>query len=714
MTRILPILAAGIVCGLLTACPNREPIGATSAPDPAPAAAVPAPAIASTAPVPTPASSASEGPVQLTRGPYLQAASPDAIHLVWRVRREIQPAVRYGASWNSLDQSVPAEAITLRRTLAAGGSTNGALPLHSAPAGTIQYEVKITGLKPDTRYYYSVFDGARSLTPEDEEHYFTTLPVPGTPRPLRMWVVGDSGMANTFQKNSHAAMRDFVKKENRPLDLYLHVGDMAYGSGLDSEFQLTFFQIYQDTLRNTVCWPALGNHEGKTSNGPKGIGPYFDAYIVPTDGESGGVASGTEQYYSFDIGRVHFICLNSYDTSRKADGVMAQWLKADLEKTKQDWLIVFFHHPPYTKGSHDSDDIRGDKELVEMRENIMPILEGGGVDLVLAGHSHIYERSYLIDGAYNTPTTAAGSVLDDGDGNPAGSGPYKKSAGLPPHQGTVAVVAGHGGAKLGRKSGPSPVMFASILEYGSFLLDLDGDTLIGRMLDSKGEIRDTFQVIKRGQVQLAAIANPKPPGPFTGSILPLPRVGGTENSATRELPGSFVTVIPRGAEWEYLGGKDPGADWTTATGGWPVGKAGFGYGDDDDVTIIKDMRGRYRFLCIRREFELTGKEDLAKLGLAIAYDDGFICYLNGREAARANVDEGNLQAARGIKSYDSRGKFRWFSLADAAAALKPGKNVIAIEVHNDDLDSSDLTLDPWVIQATGALPAGGKDPDDDE
>ncbi len=151
--------------------------------------------------------------------------------------------------------------------------------------------------------------------------------------------------------------------------------------------------------------------------------------------------SGTEAYYAFDIGRVHFICLDSHDLSRQANGEMALWLKADLEMVDADWLIAFWHHPPYTKGTHDSDR---ETQLIEMRELILPILESSGVDLVLAGHSHIYERSMLIDGAYATPTVADGVVLDDGDGNPDGNGAYRKSAALNPNEGTVAVVAGHG------------------------------------------------------------------------------------------------------------------------------------------------------------------------------------------------------------------------------------------------------------------------------
>ena len=96
-------------------------------------------------------------------------------------------------------------------------------------------------------------------------------------------------------------------------------------------------------------------------------------------GEAGGLASGKEAFYSYEIGTVHFICLDSHDLSRKPDGEMALWLRADLERTKAKWLIAYWHHPPYTKGSHDSDR---EKQLVEMRTYIMPILESGGIDPV--------------------------------------------------------------------------------------------------------------------------------------------------------------------------------------------------------------------------------------------------------------------------------------------------------------------------------------------
>ena len=287
---------------------------------------------------------------------------------------------------------------------------------------------------------------------------------------------------------------------------------MAYGDGTDRQFQRNFFEIYQNTLKNVVTWATMGNHEGYTSRGRTGIGPYYDAYVMPTNAEAGGVASGTEAYYSFNIGNIHYVCLDSHDLDRKPTGAMAQWLRQDLEAANADWLIAFWHHPPYTKGSHDSDN---EGQLTEMRTHIMPILEAGGVDMVFTGHSHIYERSMLMDGAYETPTFAEGKILDDGDGNPDGDGAYRKSAGLNPHEGTVQIVAGHGGAGVSRR-GTMPVMREIIVEHGSVIIDVEGDTLTGRMLDKHDEIRDLFQIVKRGEVNLEPIENPWQPEKMDG------------------------------------------------------------------------------------------------------------------------------------------------------------------------------------------------------
>jgi len=442
----------------------------------------------------------------LSRHPYVQMTTPDSAAVLWRTTGGTIPIVRYGPAPGVYEHEVlPVQIVTKLGPDLQG--VPGLKRLHSAPPGTYQYEAGIFGLDPGTTYYYGVFDNDQLLAGGDAEHRLTTLPQPGTTTPLRLWVTGDTGEGSESQIAGFEGMKNFVAADGRPIDAYLHLGDMAYEEGTDTEFSRNFFDIYSELLRNTTCWPTMGNHEGATSSGVTQEGPYYDSYVVPTLGEAGGEASGTEAYYSFDIGSVHFICLDSYDLDRSPKGAMAQWLHDDLAMANADWLIAFWHHPPYTKGTHNSDI---ESELIEMREFIMPILESGGVDLVLTGHSHIYERSMLIDGAYSTPTTKEGVILDDGDGNPEGNGAYLKSGALNPNEGTVAIVAGNGEGAA-RASGVMPVMRSIVSEVGSVIIDIDDDTLTAKMINTDTEVRDEFQIIKRGKVTQQIVENPWQP-----------------------------------------------------------------------------------------------------------------------------------------------------------------------------------------------------------
>lgn len=460
----------------------------------------------------------------LLRGPYLQSVSDTSIHIVWRTRGPIEPVIRYGEKVSKLAQHSLSENVHVRISSDVEGLSFPQLHIETAEArnkrkskrkknhtgarNIFQYEVQISGLTPNTKYYYQVLDGTDALTAQQDDNlFFTTSPIPGTDAPVRIWVVGDSGTGDRNQRKVYEAMQGYIAETKRPLDLFVHVGDMAYSDGVNYEFDKGFFNVYTDVLYQTPLWTSMGNHEGRTSRGMTQTGPYYDAYVLPTRGESGGVPSGTEAYYSFDRGRIHFVCLDSHDLDRLSTGPMATWLREDLNQADADWLIAFWHHPPYTKGSHDS-DLEG--QLIEMRREIMPIMEEAGVDIVLTGHSHIYERSMLVDGAYATPTVAEGVILDDGDGNPEGDGPYRKSAGLHAHEGAVQVVTGHGGAEIGR-GGTMPIMREIIVEHGSTILDVDGDTLMGHMINKDGVVRDIFSIVKQGKVEVKRIENPWQP-----------------------------------------------------------------------------------------------------------------------------------------------------------------------------------------------------------
>ena len=309
------------------------------------------------------------------------------------------------------------------------------------------------------------------------------------------------------------------------------LGDNAYGDGTDEQYQRAVFDMYPSILQKSVLWSTLGNHDGQSASSASESGPYYDLFTLPRGGEVGGLATGTEAYYSFDFGNIHFVCLNSYDVDRSTSGPMLTWLQSDLMATNATWIIAFWHHPAYSKGSHDSDS---DTRMREMRENALPILESYGVDLVLAGHSHSYERSMLIDGHYGFSNTFGPShVVDGGDGDPSGDGAYQKSLPVLPNEGAVYAVAG----SSGRISGGSldhPVMILNLNLLGSMILDFDSTVLDASFLDSTGTIRDTFQIIKGN-------GTPTPTQTQSSTETPVPTLTFTATETSTETPVPTLT-----------------------------------------------------------------------------------------------------------------------------------------------------------------------------
>jgi hypothetical protein len=177
---------------------------------------------------------------------------------------------------------------------------------------------------------------------------------------------------------------------------------------------------------------------------------------------------------------------------------MLTWLKADLEANMSDWLIAFWHSPPYSKGSHDSDNLLDNfGNMTEMRVNAVQLLESYGVDLVLSGHSHIYERSHLINGHYGFSTSLTPTMVKDaGSGRTEDTGAYiKPGAGPVANQGAVYVVAGCSGWATSR-TGYHPIMYFDELQVGSLIIDINGKRLDARFLRETGAIDDHFTILK--------------------------------------------------------------------------------------------------------------------------------------------------------------------------------------------------------------------------
>lgn len=130
---------------------------------------------------------------------------------------------------------------------------------------------------------------------------------------------------------------------------------------------------------------------------------------------------------------------------------------------------------------------------------------------------------------------------------------------------------------------------------------------------------------------------------------------------------------------------------------WAWGRAGFGYGDDDDATVFPKMQKRFRSIYVRRTFDWDKEKMPESLVMRLRYDDGVVVYLNGEEILRKGV-EGSGNTVQSVEGHEAT-SWEQFVLKRAVKHLKKGKNVIAIEVHNQNLGSSDLSLDAalWLV-----------------
>ncbi len=430
----------------------------------------------------------------LTRGPYLQVGKEDSITIRWRTDLPTDSKVTWGFSYGNYPNSKVLSELTT------------------------EHIVRIGGLTADRKYWYTIGSTTQTLQSAGS-NYFLTLPRANTPRKLRFLALGDCGNASANQVNVKNTFLEF--NGNNDVDAMILLGDNAYNSGTDEEYQAKFFDIYKDDiLRNIKLYPAPGNHDYGNTTANTGLRnlPYHQIFNVPMAGEIGGVPSGVTNYYSFNIGDVHFISLDSYgkddaNTTYMYDtsGAQATWLKADLAANTKKWTVAYFHHPPYTKTSHTSDT---ETDLIAIRERFVRILERNGVDLVLCGHSHGYERSYLLKGFYNTYAsplldanfnssthTATGNLQNAKYDGTANSCAYAYNSGKYNH-GSMYIVSGSAGQIGGTTAGyPQNCMYYSDVTNGGCLyFEVDSNRLDVKFISYATAptpvIRDQFTIFK--------------------------------------------------------------------------------------------------------------------------------------------------------------------------------------------------------------------------
>jgi tartrate-resistant acid phosphatase type 5 len=208
----------------------------------------------------------------------------------------------------------------------------------------------------------------------------------------RFAVIGDFGSGD----ENEAAVAELVSSWNP--DFIVSLGDTNYPKGAASSIDNNVRQYYGSFVESQRFYSALGNHDLMTEDGR----PYFDYLTLP----------GNERFYTFTQGAIQFFALNSNPSEPLGiakDSEQAAWLQEELAKSTAPFRIVFFHHAPYSSGDHGS--------IAEMQWDFAE----WGVDAVLAGHEHDYERLshdgilYIVNGLGGAEIRGFKSTIDQSE-----------------------------------------------------------------------------------------------------------------------------------------------------------------------------------------------------------------------------------------------------------------------------------------------------------
>jgi hypothetical protein len=272
---------------------------------------------------------------------------------------------------------------------------------------TITQHARVGNLEPDTTYVYSVLsDGAPAV-----QGTFTTAPAGRVP--FRFTSFGDIGSGNpAWSKSSLNAITATAQIEQFDPVVHILNGDLSYANVNQASMPAVWADFMNNTMPSSMYrpWmPTLGNHEVEAGNGPLGYLSYHTRYTLPENH-----TAFNQNWYKFQVGSVLFIALDNNDVVYENDGgaylgttnalyllgyshgAQEAWLEHTLRNAAQDptvdWIIAFMHQPAMSTSSSGSGSDLG------IRQTWMPLFYQYGVDLVLCGHDHDYERSYSVRG----------------------------------------------------------------------------------------------------------------------------------------------------------------------------------------------------------------------------------------------------------------------------------------------------------------------------
>ncbi|WP_169815716.1 fibronectin type III domain-containing protein [Pseudotamlana agarivorans] len=344
--------------------------------------------------------------------PYLQAATPNSIYVNWKTDNGTNPTIIYGTDATNLN-------------LSATGTTVNLEPKDSDYHTPYHYHtIKLTGLTPNTGYYYKASSGTNDVS---DIHYFKTPPALGdSSGVLRFIALGDHQLINyngkPYMKFNELVQASKAKAEElygSPLadhfNLIMNDGDQVDYGKLE-HYEKIHFEKTSYITPDLPLITAVGNHEvygGSYQNGA--LQAYYDHFVLDDNFSYGGINSGTERYYAYQMANVLFMV---FDTELQST-TQQNWATDVINYAKTDsnigWIISIAHRP-YQAEQYSND------YSAWFANTIVPILHSTEkYALHMAGHHHMYARGqfknhnsyHIISGGTAWPQYWGDSVNED-------------------------------------------------------------------------------------------------------------------------------------------------------------------------------------------------------------------------------------------------------------------------------------------------------------
>ncbi len=316
---------------------------------------------------------------ELRYGPYLQQPGPNGVTVVFELDGATEAIVRYGSMPDQLDDSV------------------------SSPQAS-RHVVRLDGLETSSTYHYAVEIGGQIKA---GPHWFRTAPMAG--EHFTFVLFGDTRSGH----EAHALACELIGEED--FDFYLNTGDLV-ASGDEIDLWTNFFEIERNLMAHHPFLPTVGNHDEED-----GHANHFSRFFV-----TGGPEGGEGLYYSVTYANVHVVVLDEFVNVRAQylcpetvflsdclDSAQLEWMRNDLSQARNnpdiDFVFVAVHSGPYSSKE-------GRSGYAQIRQMLSEFQEYG-VDMILSGHDHYYERGFGNNGLAYMVSGGGGASLYDCDAN---------------------------------------------------------------------------------------------------------------------------------------------------------------------------------------------------------------------------------------------------------------------------------------------------------